>query len=332
MAQQRGFTLIELAAVCVVGCAGAAAVLAGGGVPSARQRAAQPEKKPAPAPDPQKAQDPQDAAKDQNAATERERSLAPQMKDAIQVRMIDQALIVWATQNKDQFPLPSKFDLKQTTVPGTSAAKDTTANIFSILIYSGAISPETCVSPAEASESIKVCRTYQFAKPAGAAVPEEALWDPAFGADFTDGKTGNVSYAHLRPDAGRLSKWTSTFVTTEPVVGNRGPEIAKVEQNAERKLVARTVLEKSKTFLIHGEPYKWEGNIAYADAHVGFVTSLLPDVDPDSGKWATYLHQGKKVLDCYFYDEPDDVTHSNAFLGIFISSPGAIKGTRAIWD
>jgi prepilin-type processing-associated H-X9-DG protein len=118
----------------------------------------------------------------------------------------------------------------------------------------------------------------------------------------------------------------------EPVVGNRGPEIARIERNAEGKLVAKTALEKSKTFLIHGEPDKWEGNVAFADGHVEFLTDLLPDIDPESNKWPTYRRENKRVLDCLFLDEPDDVTRSNAFLGIFVSSPDLVKGTKPIWD
>ena len=39
--------------------------------------------------------------------------------------------------------------------------------------------------------------------PKAAVNPANALWDPAFNADFTGGKTGNDSYAHVQPAGAR---------------------------------------------------------------------------------------------------------------------------------
>jgi hypothetical protein len=122
MSSQRGFTLVELGAVCVAGSIGAALVLAGTGArsaaPSANQpgprtgeRAVQPETKPVLPQGPS-------GAGSQNATTERERALAWQQKDAAQVRELHAALVIWGNQHNDEFPLPSKFDVKQTTVLG----------------------------------------------------------------------------------------------------------------------------------------------------------------------------------------------------------------------
>jgi prepilin-type processing-associated H-X9-DG protein len=261
------------------------------------------------------------------------RAKARQVKDEANLRSIIEAMHAWAKVNKDHFPLPSEIDVNGKTVAGADAAKDTTANIFSVLIYMGQISTDACVSAAEASANISVDKNYMFDAPTAAVTPTQALWDPAFSADFTGGKTGNVSFAHLQPAGGRKAHWSATFMTSEAVVGNRGPRISKVADDADGIPVASVADPNTLTFLIHGDRDKWEGNIAYNDGHVNFERTLLPRVKPESNTWPTYSDKdGKRHLDCLFYDEPDDAAGANAFLGIFTKSGAAVKDWQAIWD
>ncbi|MBX3404223.1 MAG: hypothetical protein KF699_12510 [Phycisphaeraceae bacterium] len=263
------------------------------------------------------------------------------MRDSIQLRGISQSLIIWANGNNGNYPLPSQIDTADFTVAESGRAKDTTANIFSILIFNGNISPEICISPAESSPSIARDEDFEYSNPKAAASPMNALWDPAFSADFTSAKGGNFSYGHLQPSgtrgdpaalhaarvpAGRLSVWRDTFSTTEAIIANRGPEISAVAADYTPTLKNKS----SNTFLIHGGRNSWEGNVAYNDGHVAFETTLKP-LSP-GGAAMSYTTASGPRLDTIFFDEPDDVNQSNIFLGIFITAgekPGEFKG---IWD
>lgn len=257
------------------------------------------------------------------------RAAARQLKDATQVRGIQQSLVVWANQNKGSYPLPSKMDAAGSTLAGAAESKDTTANIFSTLIFNGYISTEICISPAEANANIKAAPNYQFDRPPTAKNPEQALWDPAFSADFTNGKTGNVSYAHLQPFGGRLKTWSDTFNTTEAIVGNRGPEISAVDRANGAKIKIKNA--SSNTFLIHGERDTWEGNIAFNDGHVNFETVLVGDIDKG---WPAYVNkEGKRVADVLFFDEKDcQEPEGNLYLSIFTKSGKTLEDWTAIWD
>lgn len=264
---------------------------------------------------------------------------ARQMKDATQIRGIHQAMVIWAQSNQDKFPLPSEIDKKGSTQAGPDASKDTTANIMSLLVFNGFIPPEMLVGPAESNQNIKVVENYQYSNPTRAVRPAEALWDPALSADFTGGKTGNVSYAHLQPVAKRREQWMNTFSAMYPQVGNRGPRIDGVEPDVQStNPLARWVKAApgmSNTYAIHGQPQTWEGNIGYADSHVEFLTSLGPPADATPLTWLSFRSREdntKQILDVYFYDEPEDRETGNAYLGIFTKSGSQKPEWQSIWD
>jgi prepilin-type N-terminal cleavage/methylation domain-containing protein len=248
-----------------------------------------------------------------------------QIKDSTQVRGIHQGMVLWAQNNKDVYPLPSLVDDKDETVADQGAAKDTTANIISIMIYNGFFSPELCVSPAESNQSIKVIGNYSYSSPAAAVNPAKALWDPAFATDFTGGKTGYFSHAHTPPADERLKKtWDNTFQATEAVIGNRGPEITAMTTGKGRTFT--TAIPSSNTYLIHGGRTTWEGNIAYNDNHIAFETRIDPESTPYTDA------AGKAWFDCLFYDEPDDPKSTNNFLGNFVKAGSTGAEFKAIWD
>jgi len=267
------------------------------------------------------------------------RSAARQLKDSTQVHGIIQSLVAWTNSNQGDYPLPSLIDASDQTVGEKGRAKDTTANIFSLLIYHGNISPELCISPMESNwSSIHTDEDFEYEAPKKAVNPANALWDPAFSADFTGGKVGNFSYGHLQPSGtrskpagtdlaateptGRLRAWRDTFSTTEAIVANRGPEITSVAAD-----YAPTLKNKSSnTLLIHGGRRTWEGNIGYNDGHVEFETSLRP-----TGSVRFDSATGER-WDTLFFDEPDDVNQSNAFLGIFTTAGEKPSEFKGIWD
>src|SRR5687768_16627481 len=137
-----GFTIIELAAVtAAVAVGGAMCTLVLGPVGSGGQPAG--EKQPDAV---EKAADPKVLKQLQDA-----RAKARRTKDEAHVRGLVQSVQIWANHNQDKFPLPSEIDLAGTTVAGANDTKDTTANILSILIFTGGIMTDLCISPAEAS-------------------------------------------------------------------------------------------------------------------------------------------------------------------------------------
>lgn len=248
-----------------------------------------------------------------------------ELYDGTQARGIHQGMVLWRESNSDVYPLPSLIDLKDETVAAQGRAKDTTANIISILIYSNFMTPELCVSPAETNPSIRVHETYAFREPPTAVNPAKALWDPAFSADFTGRKIGNLSYAHMLPADERLEKtWRNTFDATQAIVGSRGPEIKGFTTEGGKRTY--TMPKKSNTFLIHGGKKTWEGNIVYNDNHVQFETSLTP---ADT----TYKDAADaKQPDCLFFDETDDPSKINNFLGIFTKAGATKAEYQSIWD
>ncbi|MCC6659635.1 MAG: hypothetical protein IT437_01990 [Phycisphaerales bacterium] len=257
-------------------------------------------------------------------------------KDQTQIRGITQAFIVWAQNNGDRYPLPSEIDKGDTTVAERGAAKNTSANIMSLLVYNGFVPVEMLVSPGERSPGIRACEVYAFDRPPSAVEPGKALWDPALNADFTGGKTGNLSYAHLQPSGKRKGRWGNTFVSDEAVVSGRGPEVASVLQNADGSVTPALANPASLALgWFGGAADGWSGNTGYNDNHVGFhKDTLRPGLSiaptPTGRKYAGA--QAKEWPDVWCYDEPDDPDSTNDFLGIFIKAGGAPKDFKAIWD
>jgi len=240
----------------------------------------------------------------------------------MQVRGIQQAFAVWAQSNKDCYPLPSRLDISNSTVAASGMEKDTTANIMSLLVFNGFISTELLVSPLETNPAIRESDAYEFDGPKTAVIPAQALWDPALSADFTSPKGGNISYAHLLPSGPRLTIWDGAtkryFLPLTAVVGDRGPLTAPMPDGT---LAGNS---KSNTLRFFGASRVWKGNVAFNDNHVDFLTK------PNAG---TYLNAvGQPRDDHLFYDEPDDASGTNAFLGIFIKAGPEPKDFKSIWD
>ncbi len=262
---------------------------------------------------------------------------ARQIKDSTQIRGVHQGMVLWAQNNEDRYPIPSRHDSQDQTIKATDpATKDTTANIYSMLIYNGYMPASILVSPAEASLSILADQDYELTNPKAAATPATALWDPAFSADFTRGNIGNTSYAHQIPASERRERWSATLQSDEPIVSTRGPRVESVDEvrDAEGKVsvVPELANDVSQTFDMFGEGKSWKGNVAFNDNHVEFLTELThKDVQYDIDK--PLGEQGpRRALDVIFFDENDAKNRQNAYLGIFTKAGERTKGYRAIWD
>jgi prepilin-type N-terminal cleavage/methylation domain-containing protein len=220
------------------------------------------------------------------------RASARQMKDATQVRGIQQAMAIWANQNQGNYPDPGKVDAANTTLaaPTNVEMKNCTGNIWSLLIYTGGISVELTINPAESNtQSVVLDDNYEFDNPQMTVQPANALWDPKYAGTAIDGTPrpmmqSNNSYAHILPFGRRKARWQDTFTTTEAVVGDRGPSYVSASSdngdypaNGRWTLIAGQFGVDSNTLLIHGSRNSWEGNIAYNDNHVNFETKPNPD-------------------------------------------------------
>ncbi len=215
------------------------------------------------------------------------RQSARQLKCSSQVRGILQGCVLWAQSNQDKYPDPGKIDQQNFTLadPGYAAQKNQTRNIYSLLIYNSFFPPELLVTPAEADGEIVRYEGYELDDPQGAVDATKALWDPKFKSSPKDKNLGawpdtnlpgNSSYAHTPPFGNRISKYGSTYIATEPAVGNRGPQFTGDAQNG-WTLTPGPLGQESLTLLIHGSRVKWEGNIGYNDNHVNFETRADPE-------------------------------------------------------
>lgn len=315
----RGLVIGEVLTAVAMGgtllAAAAVAIMPGGAQPAAGQ--------PAPG---QPAGDP---IVDVNAkALKSARDAARELKDQTQVRGIVQSLVIFSQNTPTgSFPRPSKIDLKNTTVRAVGPAKDTSANLYSVLIYNGFVSTELLVSPAETNPNIKVIEAYEYSTPQSAMKPVEALWDPAFSADFTDGKVGHVSYAHQTLTAARESLWTMDAGVI-PVVSNRGPRVSAVLDMPEAGPLVNPITDPktSNTFKFFSDKPSWRGHVGLTDGSVALMTTMLaPGITYADAK-------GAKRSDVLFFDEPDDATRTNHYLTITTHAGQRDSNFRAIWD
>lgn len=253
------------------------------------------------------------------------------LKDRTTIRGVLQGMVIWAQHHDDGYPLPSQLDPDNTTTAAEGFRKDTTANIMSALVFQGFVPPELLVSPTEVNGNIEEDRDYEWDAPSGAVDPALARWDPAFAGDFRVGalKKGNVSYAHLLPHGERLANWANTFDSLTAQLANRGPEITSVTVSGPGVPQPEYANPGSNAFAFHGSRGAWSGLVGFADGHVDLVDSLAPET-------ITYPIGGgpdaERRRDVLFYDEPDDASGVNAFLGVFVD-PGADADRQlAIWD
>ncbi len=263
-------------------------------------------------------------------AFDQARETARQLKEAQHARAILQSLIIWGGNNRDEYPLPSKLDGDGQTVAEPGLGKNTSAAIYSLLIFNGFIPVEIMVSPAEVNPKIKPDDDYEVVSPKAARDPDGAMWDPAFSVDFTKG-AGNASFAHAQPAAARRDRWGLTFAATDAMVALRGPRITGVDVGA-GGVAAAVAKGDSQTFATRGAADSWSGNVAFNDNHVEFYENLFGPVPIPTAHFTTYQGEEGAAPDLWFYDEPDDWKLANQFVGIFPAAGREPAEFTPIWD
>lgn len=274
------------------------------------------------------------------------RASARQIKDSTQVRGVHQGMVLFANNNNDSYPIPSRLDRGDTTLTPTSG-KDDLGGVMSVLLFNGFFSPELAVSPAEQGAYIAAITNYALSAPGNARTPAQALWDPSFrgssaefgfanvtggggnraaGAPVAPGAqpaaypTGHNSYAFMPFFGNRQAKWSNTFQANEAVIGNRGPaydvtlpandpisQLVSTGESTNTGFESALKSSRSTTLAIHGGRTTWEGNIAYNDNHVTFETRP----DPENNPWnftGRPAGQRSKADNLFFSEDDANIT------------------------
>lgn len=221
------------------------------------------------------------------------RDAARQIKDAANLRSLVQGMVIWGNGHGDLYPLPSQEDRGDQTInPGgqPSIIKDNTGNIFSLMIYNGLAPVEVVVSAGEVNPHILKDREYEYAIPSLAANPDNARWDPGF-CGFPGengpgtglgrrhgGLDGGVSFAHVPPFGERASWWKSTLDSRHAVLANRGPVYDG--SPGSWRLAPGIAGQQSNRLRIFGGKNTWDGNVAFNDGRVTFLTNPESDQLP----------------------------------------------------
>lgn len=273
----------------------------------------------------------------------RARETGRQLKDATQIRGTHQAMVMWATQNNGRYPLPSLVDRAGLTIGTSGAALDTTANIMSMMVWNGSVPADLLISPVETNKAISQDEDFQYDAPEAATTPERALWDPAFDADFTDGK-GNMSYAHLLPGGERLDMWRDTFASHQTIYMTRGPQVTAATPAEDGAVTPSVANGKSNTldfFLSESDTRgnSWSTNIAFNDNRVMFWADRITRPHAEApfgpvalrrdGYWLT-MDDNTRRTDLLTFDEPGHPR--NAYHSIFVSAGEKPSDFKAIWD
>jgi hypothetical protein len=262
-----------------------------------------------------------------NVAGTQKTSQKQKLKATTNLRGIQQGVATLTTMGGTAgLPRPSDIDRDHGTVAATPFAKrngvdpgkDTTANIFSFLIYERVVVLEQVIDGAELNPYIVRDDDYQFGSPRTAAEPGRARWDPAFSADFTQGSEGNVSYANQRP----ISFGRNMHPSSQPMFSHRGPQLASPPM-ATGTTVSWTAANPL-SYTLDQETGSWSGGIVYADGHVDYIYDVAP---------VTYVNDaGETLADVLFYDEEDAPDGLNAFVSIFLDAGEEPADFYEIWD
>lgn len=271
-------------------------------------------------------------------ACSRARVIADASVDKGSILEIGRAMESWARSNDTNLPVPSVLDARNQTVqpaPGEGAdAKDTTAAVYSILIFSGHVGAGAFVSRAEINGSIRVDEDYSMKEPATARNPRRALWDPAFAVDFTQGRVGNASFAHLACTASRRESWRISTGVRHPIVSHRGPEILAVKKNTDGTVSPTYATERSNAFAMFGKAGTWSGVVLLTDLSAeAWADAYTVRGRVEGKRHPRYIDARKEAwTDLLFLDEPDDPTRANTWLGIFPRAGARAGEMKPIWD
>lgn len=272
------------------------------------------------------------------AACAHRRPVADAAIDSTAMNDIGRALETWSRDHDTFLPIPSRLDAKHNTValqPGDAPeSKDNSAAIYSILVFTGLVPPATFVSAAEVNRNIRPDDDFAMKDPPAARNPKKALWDPAFEVDFTNGRTGNASFAHLACTPARHDSWRIAAGLRHPILCHRGPEILAVKQNDDGTVSPTYASLESNAFRMFGPERSWAGLVLQTDLSLEvWANTYARRARINAARHPQYIDARKAAWpDLLFYDEPDDPARANIWLGIFPRNSDRPGEVRAIWD
>lgn len=260
------------------------------------------------------------------------RTSARMTRDKSKMREVHRGMVLWAQQNQEWFPLPSRFDKDATTVdvgqradPRNSVLLDSPGHMFSMLAWNGLIRTSLLVSEFEVNEYTLPFEDYMTAEPDGAANPREALWDPALRAHAGDEAlssreergTTHVSYAVNTPiGARRRVAWKDSSSSESIAFGSRGPAYVSptsVTSDSWDLLPDSSTINarydapvglNSFSFTMLPTKHRWVGHLAFNDHRV--VTADTPAPEFVVHSFSSLPANLRSRPDNLFMNEDDD--------------------------
>jgi hypothetical protein len=182
-------------------------------------------------------------------------------KDGHQLRTIEHALLVFASENNGDLMRPGHFGHKD---GGEDLTRNTTAALYSALITQRYVALADVVSPVDRNPNVSLDDDFNFDSYDPA---RSVYWDASFAADLAAGS--NVSYAHVPIVGARADRlWRNDAGARSIHLSNRGP--IEGGRNVD-----------SHTCDPHGY---WSGWVVFADGHAELIrdmTPTWPDVEND---------------------------------------------------
>jgi prepilin-type N-terminal cleavage/methylation domain-containing protein len=191
-------------------------------------------------------------------------------KDKSQIGGIHGAMLLYASSNEGDLPLPSVVGSDHENIAHDYS--DTTANLMSLMLGRNYFTTATLISPVESNTSILDINANTLAYDYDSIDGNTVLWDELFEGDIstsTVSSPANNSYAHqaLWGERVRL-KWNSGSSSSDIILSNRGPE------NGVQDSPAYT---NSNTLKFHGSESVWIGVVVSGDGSVRTVNSVFPE-------------------------------------------------------
>ncbi len=231
------------------------------------------------------------------------RASARQLEDSKKGQSLHQGQLTHAAQNDERFVSPSHIDALPHPVHGEQmgfGAPDwelnTTPNMHSAAVMSNLYTPLDMQSPTEASPHVFPAEyNYDLYDPYPADGEDDVLWDPGMRGDLSAGGEGcHFSYASMPLFGERLNReWQAGGHSEYAIFGNRGPKDGDTSQMQDAT--------EHTTYLFHGQPDSWSGNIVFNDNHVDFLNHWL---DP---KVTFRDHNGQLEDNLFGFHEMDGV-------------------------
>lgn len=224
---------------------------------------------------------------------------ADQIKDAIQLRNLAQATRQFAQANDGHWLMTWDSDADD-----AAWAKNTTASLYERFVFQQLVTPEMLVSVVETNRNVGM----------GKAIP--------------------ASYAHQQPTVARAPTIERAAFSTYPLFSNRFPEVVGVTARASGSVTTPFANPKSHALRAYGTGDAWRGNVVYADGHAAFESGWLQagGVTPTLELETYEAADGTARADLPFWDEADDPTGTNHYLGIFTAAGRERGDFTAVWD